>query len=339
MQWVPRREPKPTQIPWYNVSQEIINLSELPEIQINDDVKNSLNRTATGGSQQYSAPPFSTTLRFSSQGIAKLTEAIAKARAAFEIVRKSSDNPFYKDGQGKARKYADLTELINATAKPLADQGIHVFQAPTIGDQTVGLVTLISHSSGEWLEATMKGCPAIQKTDKGVRFDAQTIGIGITYLRRYSYGSLINLGAEDDDGNGLVEKQEKAKPEFASRIQQARTETKEAAKPASKESSSVLTVVTQSNADAEGFPLSDEDLKKTEAKGDPLPTKEQLKSYGETLRAYKQNSRALKSWVEKEANAEWPLITNFQFNNILAKLNRVDKEGGSPAIAKLIGVE
>lgn len=286
-------------------------------------------------------------LEFSQQGIAKLTEAIAKARSKFGVIKKSAENPFYKDSHGKPKKYADLSDLIEATAIPLAAEGLYVFQFPfTNQDQTVGNVTLLSHSSGEWIKGTIDNCPASQKTQNGVRFEAQTIGIGYTYTARYGMRAILNLSSEeDDDGNGLVSQH----PEPKKPLQIARTSSlSELASPARTDGriagslvtdkpidvSSTVTVspeaikvegntIATATADADGCPLSDSDIPKDLQ----LPTPEQLRGFGTTLKGLGQDSRLLKQWFEKEAGSEWKKIPYVKFQPIIDKLLLAKEKG------------
>jgi len=282
--------------------------------------------------------------KFSPKGIAELTKAITLARPKFEAIKKNAENPFYNDPKTKkARKYADLNEIISATADALAEQGIHLFQFPSVKDRLVSLTTLVSHTSGEWLTATIGNCPAEQKTEKGTRHDAQTIGIAITYLRRYTQQALLNLGAEDDDGNGVVQQPEKPRlqqnnplPAFAQGIMKPAA----VARPENELKGQTPPVTVQIDPadprkDVDGCPVSDADL----PKGDSLPSKEQLKSYGVQLRGFKQDSRALKAWVEKQAGNDWPLITDAQFKNVLGQLSKSFEAGGPEAVTKLISGE
>ncbi len=270
------------------------------------------------------------TLEFYPQGIAKLTEAIAKARPKFGVIKKSAENPFYKDSHGKPKKYADLSDLIEATAIPLAAEGLYVFQFPfTNQDQTVGNITLLSHSSGEWIKGTIDNCPASQKTSNGIRFEAQTIGIGYTYTARYGMRAILNLSSEeDDDGNGLVN-QEPKKPlqiNKASSLSEpasvARTAT--GSITVSPEAIKVEgTTIATATADAEGCPLSDSEIPKDLQ----LPTPEQLRGFGTTLKGLGQDSRLLKSWFEREAGSEWKKIPYVKFQPIIDKLLKAKEDG------------
>ena len=56
--------------------------------------------------------------------------------------------------------------------------------------------TLISHSSGEWINSICHAPVSKQ--------DAQGVGSAITYLRRYSLAAMCGIAQEDDDANSAV---------------------------------------------------------------------------------------------------------------------------------------
>jgi ERF superfamily len=141
-----------------------------------------------------------------SETIGKVVEVLAKASSEFHPITKSSTNPYY------GQKYADLSALIDATRPALAANGLVVLQTPrVIANRAVEITSMLAHSSGEFMAFDIS-FPAWQDTKDGQRFDAQTIGSAITYGRRYSYQSLLNISAEkDDDGNSTVKRNGHAK--------------------------------------------------------------------------------------------------------------------------------
>ena len=120
-----------------------------------------------------------------SESIAKIASALVKFQATVEAVKKDETNPFFKS------KYADLSSIIEAIRKPLAENGLAFSQFPT-GDG--GLTTMLLHESGEWLEETF--------TLKSVDSKPQSVGSAITYSRRYALGAVLGIATEkDDDAN------------------------------------------------------------------------------------------------------------------------------------------
>lgn len=125
-----------------------------------------------------------------SQQIGQLVAALATAQAQFQPLFKETENPFFKS------KYADLSQVIAATRKGLADNGLVVIQTPIVRDKLAGVLSILAHKSGEWIQDELLLPAGVAK------FDAQTIGSAITYARRYSYQALIGVAAEvDDDAN------------------------------------------------------------------------------------------------------------------------------------------
>lgn len=122
--------------------------------------------------------------------IGEIALSLVAAQAEFGAAVKDSANPAYRS------KYADLSSCIEATQKALSKHGIAVMQAPQLDGQMVTITTRLQHKSGQWYESDLT-LPAVQRE----RFDAQSVGSAITYGRRYSLQSILNLATADDDGN------------------------------------------------------------------------------------------------------------------------------------------
>lgn len=277
----------------------------MPDIQINDDLKNTLPIALETSAE-----------------VGELVKAITAARKNFGTIKKSAENPFYKDGRGKARMYADLAEMVLNTADQLADEGLYIFQALSIEGKTVGIVTRIIHTSSQWIQATITGCPADQKLKEGAsRYDAQTIGIGFTYLARYAMRAILNLAAEDDDGNGLVKEPEQPKQFTARPV----IENNNVPNSAGGFTTGVLLTNAKTfiNETLDDCPVSDKDLPKDLQ----LPTPLQLTEFGKALKALGQDSRLLKQWVETEAGTSWKSIPLVKFTPIIGKLKAAEADG------------
>ena len=117
-----------------------------------------------------------------------LFTALAKAQSEMPIAGLTSTNPYFKS------KYADLAEFVRASRPYLTKNGLTVVQKIISDDGPSILYTKLGHSSGQWLESRMRIVPP--------KNDIQTLGSYITYLKRYSYASLVGVvsGQEDDDG-------------------------------------------------------------------------------------------------------------------------------------------
>jgi len=123
----------------------------------------------------------------------KLFEALAKAQLEMEVAKTDSTNPYFKS------KYADLRSVVDASRPFLAKNGLCVVQRTIPGNNgTSYLYTRLGHLSGQWMESYMPINPPKQ--------DIQTLGSYMTYLRRYSYSSMVGVvaGDEDDDGESAM---------------------------------------------------------------------------------------------------------------------------------------
>lgn len=102
-------------------------------------------------------------------------------------------NPFFKS------KYATLGSVIEASREALLKNGLAIFQVPIISENTVTLKTTIVHKSGQVLDA---GAMSLGLGESDRNSDAQLAGSLITYLRRYSWSSVLGIYADSDsDGN------------------------------------------------------------------------------------------------------------------------------------------
>ena len=127
-----------------------------------------------------------------SESITKLAVALAKFNMEVGAISKDANNPFFKSA------YVTLDKLIESTRDILAKNGLSVMQFPTGQDGYVGVITILTHESGEFIESA----PFYLKPVKG---DPQAYGSAITYARRYSYQAILNLNTgEDDDGNACT---------------------------------------------------------------------------------------------------------------------------------------
>jgi hypothetical protein len=126
-------------------------------------------------------------IRHSSE-IGKLAAALAKAQGEYEKAVKDSENPFYKSN------YADLATVISASRKALSAHDLAIVQSPRWEEGLVTITTVLAHGSGEWMADDLK----MPVSDK---LTAQTVGIAITYGRRYALQAFLGIAGEDDDGN------------------------------------------------------------------------------------------------------------------------------------------
>lgn len=123
--------------------------------------------------------------------IADLASALAKAQSSIEGAAKDKMNPHFR------AKYADLGAVWAACREALTTNGLSVVQAPGLcEDGHVSMVTVLLHSSGQWMRETMS-------IPLG-KVDAQGYGSAISYARRYCLAAMVGVAPEDDDGNAAA---------------------------------------------------------------------------------------------------------------------------------------
>ena len=127
-----------------------------------------------------------------SESISNLAKALCKAQNEMGGAVKDAKNPFFKSN------YADLTAAIKAIKEPFANNGLSYSQFPVTseGGGGIGVVTILMHSSGEWLESEFY-LPLAKK-------DAQGGGSAVTYARRYSLQSMAGIPTADDDAEAAM---------------------------------------------------------------------------------------------------------------------------------------
>ena len=136
-----------------------------------------------------------------STSISKLAVALSKAQAEMPAVKFDGVNPFLKN------KYATLGAVIETSRPILAKHELSLMQSPVSDGEKIGVTTLLIHSSGEFVEDTIY-LPASESKGLSV---AQSAGVVISYLRRYSLQAFLNMYADEDtDGHKPTEV---AKPE------------------------------------------------------------------------------------------------------------------------------
>ncbi len=118
--------------------------------------------------------------------LSSMAAALSKAQGAIKGASKDSRNPHFQS------RYADLASVWDACRDALAANEIAVVQSPRAEGNIVSMQTILIHSSGEWIES--------EPLTVTVRDSSpQSIGSGITYLRRYQLSSMVGVAPEDDD--------------------------------------------------------------------------------------------------------------------------------------------
>ena len=108
------------------------------------------------------------------------------ARADIQPIKKSGTNPHFKS------KYATLEGVIEAVTEPLQKHGFLLMHRTVSNEHGKSITTELVHESGE---SFVTAIPLVLGKN-----DMQGLGSAITYARRYGIMSLLNLPAEDDDG-------------------------------------------------------------------------------------------------------------------------------------------
>ena len=139
-----------------------------------------------------------------SESIQNLAAALSKAQAEFPVIKFDSVNPFLKNS------YASLGAVIAGGRPVLAKFGLAVTQLTFGEDGVVGVETMLTHSSGEWISDRV----SMQVGDERGKSSAQVAGSIVTYLRRYALASILGVYADEDgDGNKPAPAELKAREE------------------------------------------------------------------------------------------------------------------------------
>jgi len=128
----------------------------------------------------------------SSEQLGELFGALAKAQSSMSAAVKDSSNPFFKSS------YANLESVVGVSRGPLTENGLCVTQPPVIGEAGEVLLTILGHSSGQWISSEIVLRPP--------KTDPQSLGSYITYMRRYAYASIVGVTTADDDGEAAMDR-------------------------------------------------------------------------------------------------------------------------------------
>lgn len=130
----------------------------------------------------------------SSEEIDKIIPALQKALAVMPDVTRDS-----KVNAGAMKySFATLGAVLSTVRPVLADNGLSIMQTP-VGRGEVESTLL--HSSGQWITTAPLMIVPNNTTPQGQ-------GSAISFGRRYSILSLLNLSTEDDDGHAAQREEE-----------------------------------------------------------------------------------------------------------------------------------
>lgn len=138
-----------------------------------------------------------------SENSTNIFSALAEFQGEITNPPRSANNPFFKS------KYTPLDSMIDHVRPLLYKHDLSVIQFPCSDSDGVGVVTLICHKNGEFIESD----PYYLKTAKS---DPQAGGSAITYARRYALAAALGIASDtDDDGNAASENKTKEPKEAA----------------------------------------------------------------------------------------------------------------------------
>lgn len=127
-----------------------------------------------------------------SESINELVAALAKAQGAMLPAARDSSASIRSAKGDYGYTFADLAAVMGACRAALASNGLAVIQPPeTFAGGTVGLTTILAHSSGQWVSSVLE--LAFNPSSM------QSLGSAITYARRYALQSMVGVVTDDDD--------------------------------------------------------------------------------------------------------------------------------------------
>lgn len=127
--------------------------------------------------------------------IDKIVTALIKAQAIIQPAKATEIQMRYNI------KYSTLAQCFDACRAPLLENGIATMQYCETIDGKLYLVTMLAHTSGQWMKSIF---PVIAKNQ-----DSQSIGSAVTYAKRYSLCAIVGIVTEeenkkDDDGEAAM---------------------------------------------------------------------------------------------------------------------------------------
>ena len=133
-----------------------------------------------------------------SETTGEIFKALAQFRANILQPKKDAENPQFRS------KYVPLENVTDVIDKVAPQYGLAYVQNLNSDEYLIGVQTLITHESGEYIMSDwlhLDSRPILKGGAKG-NFTSQSQGSAITYGRRYSLASAFGIASEvDDDGN------------------------------------------------------------------------------------------------------------------------------------------
>lgn len=126
-----------------------------------------------------------------SENIIEFAKAMNLAQKEMRPAIKDSTNPHFHS------KYSDLASVMEAIRDPMGNNGLSIMQETTLNNNGVSVITLILHTSGQWIELDPLTIPIGKR-------DAHAVGSACSYGKRYALCAALGVVSDDDDGNGAV---------------------------------------------------------------------------------------------------------------------------------------
>jgi hypothetical protein len=131
-----------------------------------------------------------------SESITHLATALAKAQAEMPVAVYDAQNKFLNN------RYASLRAVIEASRPILAKHRLSLVQFPISDTAEIGVESILTHESGEFVAERI----LIPLTEEKGKSRVQSAGSTLTYLRRYSWASILGMYSdEDSDGSSPVQ--------------------------------------------------------------------------------------------------------------------------------------
>src|SRR3954463_3371560 len=132
----------------------------------------------------------------SSENIGTIAAALAKAQLELTNPAKSlvGTLPGMTPNGDRSFRYAPLSSGLDLVRRSLGRYEIATVQTTAIdeGAGLVRLMTVLAHSSGEWISSEWPVCPVAETASP------QRMGAALTYARRHSLFALVGIAGEDD---------------------------------------------------------------------------------------------------------------------------------------------
>lgn len=130
--------------------------------------------------------------------MSELTKALAAAQGEFPLIPKNRE----VNAGPRRYKYAELATILAAVTPALVKHGLAVTQRMDVTEHGTVLITDLRHAAGE----VVSSCLPLQM--EGLQ--PQALGSLLTYLKRYSLTSLLNVAADEDDDAQIAQDEPKS---------------------------------------------------------------------------------------------------------------------------------